>query len=128
MLNNYDSSITYHSKAMANIKGFANKQMDRWAGQIQYAPNLSMRGHKEGALLSQNNFDSNQPLLKKISFLPFPKQALVFMCPHYKSFKSMWEKEKFSHSVFYPFGKLKISAIYIKFEVVVCKHFQYGRL
>ena len=41
---------------------------------------------------------------------------------------SLWEKDKllvtsnfsFSHSVFYPFGEL--SAIVIKFEIVVCKH------
>ena len=32
----------------------------------------------------------------------------------------------FSHSVFYPFGEL--SAIFIKFEIVVCKLFQFGRV
>ena len=44
----------------------------------------------------------------------------------------MWEKEKllvtsnfsFSHSVFYMFGEL--SAIFVKFEIVVCKFFQFG--
>ena len=48
--------------------------------------------------------------------------------------KTLWEKEKllvtsnfsFSHSVFYPFGEL--SAIFIKFEIVVCKLFQFGRV
>ena len=48
--------------------------------------------------------------------------------------KTLWEKEKllvtsnfsFSRSVFYPFGKL--SAIFIKFEIVVCKLFQFGRV
>ena len=43
--------------------------------------------------------------------------------------KTHWEKEKllgksnfsFSHSVFYPFGEL--SAIFIKFEIVICKLF-----
>ena len=30
------------------------------------------------------------------------------------------------HSVFYPFGY--ISAIFIKFEIVVCKLFQFGRV
>ena len=46
--------------------------------------------------------------------------------------KTLWEKEKllvtsnfsFSHSVFYPFEELSI--IFIKFEIVVCKLFQYG--
>ena len=32
----------------------------------------------------------------------------------------------FSHSVFYPFGEL--SAIFIKFEIVVCKLFQIGNV
>ena len=39
----YESPIPYHSKAMAKIKVFADKQMDR---QKLYAPDLSMRGHK----------------------------------------------------------------------------------
>ena len=46
--------------------------------------------------------------------------------------KTTWEKEKLlvtsnfscSHSVFYPFGEL--SAIFIKFKIVVCKLFQFG--
>ena len=48
--------------------------------------------------------------------------------------KTLWVKEKllvtsnfsFSSSVFYSFGKL--SAIFIKFEIVVCKLFQFGRV
>ena len=44
----------------------------------------------------------------------------------------MWEKEKllvtsnfsFSHIVFNPFGAL--SAIFIKFKIVVCQLFQFG--
>ena len=48
--------------------------------------------------------------------------------------KTPWEKEKllvtsifsFSHSVFYPFRKL--SAIFIKLEIIVCKLFQLGRV
>ena len=46
--------------------------------------------------------------------------------------KTLWEKEEllirsnfsFSHSVFYPFGEL--SAIFIKFEIVICKLFHVG--
>ena len=46
--------------------------------------------------------------------------------------KTLWEKKKllvmsnffFSHSVFHP--SLEISAIFIKFEIVVCKLFQLG--
>ena len=48
--------------------------------------------------------------------------------------KTQWEKEKLlvtsnfslSRSVFYPFGEL--SVIFIKFEIVVCKPFQFGRV
>ena len=48
--------------------------------------------------------------------------------------KILWEKEKllltssifFSHSVFYLLGEL--SAIFIKFEIVVCGLFQFGSL
>ena len=47
--------------------------------------------------------------------------------------KTLWEKEKllimnnfsFSHSVFYPFRQL--SAIFIIFEIVVCKLFQFRK-
>ena len=48
--------------------------------------------------------------------------------------KTLWEKEKllvtsnfsFSYSVFYPFGEL--SVIFITFEIVSCKLFQFGRV
>ena len=48
--------------------------------------------------------------------------------------KTLWEKEKllvtsnfsFSHSVLYPSGEL--SAIFLKFKIVVCKLFQFGRV
>ena len=64
----------------------------------------------------------------------FPKQALVFTCLKYKSFveNTVGKGEiagneqflLFPLSVFYPFEKL--SAIFVKFEIVVCKLFQYG--
>ena len=58
-----------------------------------------------------------------------------FDAPWEASFlKTLWEKEKllvtsnfsFTHSVFYSFKEL--SAIYIKFKIVVCKLFQFGRV
>ena len=62
--------------------------------------------------------------------LTLSQQALVFMC----LLKTLWEKKKllvtsnffFSHNVFYLFGEP--SAIFIKFEIVVCKLFQFGRV
>ena len=61
----------------------------------------------------------------------FPNKSW-FLCVCSKGLlKTLWEKKKllvtsnfsFSHGVFYPFGEL--SAIYIKFEIVVCKLFQF---
>jgi hypothetical protein len=43
----YESPITYHSKDMANVKVFADRQTDRRTGQKLYAPDLSIRGHKK---------------------------------------------------------------------------------
>jgi hypothetical protein len=39
----YESPITCHSKDMANVKVFA----DRQTGQKLYAPDLLIRGHKK---------------------------------------------------------------------------------
>ena len=63
-------------------------------------------------------------------FQPFPKQALVFTCLQFCS-SSLFENtvgkgEIACYSVFYSFGEL--SAIFIKFEIVVCKPFLFGRV
>jgi hypothetical protein len=42
----YESPITYHSKDMANVKVFADRQTNRQTGQKLYAPDLSIREHK----------------------------------------------------------------------------------
>ena len=63
--------------------------------------------------------------LVKPWFLPVCNSSLL---------KTLWEKEKllltsnfsFSHCVFYPFDEL--SAIFIQVEIVVCKHFEFGRV
>ena len=52
---NYESPITCHSKVMANIKVFADKQTDTQTGHKQYSPNLSMQGHKKVVLLKGND-------------------------------------------------------------------------
>ena len=61
----------------------------------------------------------------------FPIQALVFPCLQYKSFEYTVGKDAcneqfplFPHSFLYLFREL--SAISIKFEMVVCKLFQFG--
>jgi hypothetical protein len=46
----YESPITYHSKDMANVKVFADRQTNRPTGQKLYAPDLSIRGHKKSKI------------------------------------------------------------------------------
>ena len=66
---------------------------------------------------------------RKNSAIPFPNNP-CFLRLQYKSLENPVGKEKllvtsnfsFSHSVFYQFGEL--SAIFIKFEIVVCKLFE----
>ena len=68
------------------------------------------------------------------SLNPFPNKPWFFHVCSTSLLKTLWEKEKllivsnsfFSHSVFYPFGEL--SAIFIKFKIVGCKLFQFGRV
>ena len=64
---------------------------------------------------------------------PFPKKPWFSLVYSTSLLKTLWEKEKlivmsnfsFSHSVFYLFREL--SAVFNKFEVVVCKLFN-GRV
>ena len=65
---------------------------------------------------------------------PFPNKPWFLCVCSISLLKTLCEKKKllvtsnfsFSHSVFYPFGEL--SAIFIKFEIVICKLFQFGRV
>ena len=64
----------------------------------------------------------------------FPNKPWFLRVCNPSLLKTLWEKEKllitsnfsFSHSVFYPLEEL--SAIFIKFEIVVCKLFGFGSL
>ena len=70
--------------------------------------------------------------LKNTCFNTFPNKPWFLRVCSTSLLKTLWEKEKllipsnfsFSHSVFYPFGKLP--AIFIEFEIIVCKLFQFG--
>ena len=65
---------------------------------------------------------------------PFPNKPWFLDVCNSSLLKTLWEKDKllitsnfsFSHSVFCSFAEL--SSIFIKFEIVVCKHFQFGRV
>ena len=64
----------------------------------------------------------------------FPNKPWILRVRSTSLLKTLWEKEKllvtsnfsFSRSIFYPFGHL--STIFIKFKIVVCKLFQFGRV
>ena len=68
------------------------------------------------------------------SFNPFPNKPWFLPVCNTSLLKTLQEKEKllvtsnfsFSHSVFYPFGKL--SAVLIKVKIVVCKLFQFRKV
>ena len=68
------------------------------------------------------------------TFNPFPNKPWFLRVCSRSLLKTLWEKEKllvtsifsFSHTVFYPFGGL--STIFIKYDIVVCKLFQFGRV
>ena len=70
----------------------------------------------------------------QVAFKPFPHKPLFLCVRSTGPLKTLWEKEKllvtsnfsFAHSVFYPFGELSVH--FIKFEVVVCKLFQFKRV
>ena len=70
--------------------------------------------------------------LSKYKVNPFPKKPWFLCVGSTSLLKTLWEKEKllvtsnfsFSYNVFYLFGDL--SAVFIKFEIVVCKLSQFG--
>ena len=67
-------------------------------------------------------------------FNPFPNKPWFLRVCSISLLKTLWEKDKllvtsnlsFSHSVFYPFEKLFV--IFIKFEIVVCGPFEFGKV
>ena len=77
-----------------------------------------------------------QKKIVSLGHLPmvFLALSLIFTCLQHKSFENTVGKgeivhnEQFLlfHSVLYPFGEL--SVIFIKFEIVVCKLFEFGRV
>ena len=81
---------------------------------------------------------SQQPvhlsMLSWSSFNPFPNKPWFLRVCSTSLLKTLWEKKKllvtsnffFFHSVFYPLGEH--SATFIKFKIVVCKLFKFGRV
>ena len=84
-----------------------------------------------------NPIDFENNLMKtmgKTVVNPFPNKPWFLCVCSTSLMKTLWEKEKllmtsnfpFFHSVFYSFGEPSI--IFIKFEIVVCKLFQFERV
>ena len=101
------------------------------------------KGHLKSGLSSKSlkkrsgyNMIGNQrkSLLTIMLLNAFPNKSWFLRVCITSLLKTLWVKEKllvtsnfsFSQSVFYPFGEH--SAIFIKFEIVVCKLFQFGRV
>ena len=91
---------------------------------------------KETALYTmqtKNLFDTYE-LWVVLTFNPIPNKPWFLRVCSTSLLKTLWEREKllvtsnfaFSHSIFYPFEEP--SAIFVKFEIVVCKLFQFGRV
>ena len=67
-------------------------------------------------------------------FNPIPNKPSFLRVCSTSLLKTLWEKKKllvtsnfsFSHSVFYPFRER--SSIFIEFDIVICKRFQFGRV
>ena len=76
--------------------------------------------------------NNNVPVCATTWFIPFPNKPLFLHVCKTSPLKTLRETEKllatsnfsFSHSVFHPCGEL--SAIFIKFTIVVCTLFQFG--
>ena len=83
-------------------------------------------------LLCGNGLTQIVKLCRFVDFFP-NKPWFLCVCSTYL-LKTLQENEKllvmsnfsFSHSVFYAVGEL--CAIFIKFKIVVCKYFQFGRV
>ena len=99
-----------------------------------YSSNSYIRGISPEACRMSEYVINLTRITRGRSLNPFPNKPWFLRVCNKSLSKTLWEKEKllamsnfsFSHSVFYPFGKL--SGILIKFEIVVCKLFQFGRV
>ena len=85
-------------------------------------------------LLVMSNFSFSDSVFKRFVQQTHRNQGLFLRVCNSSLLKTLWEKKKllvtsnfsFSHSVFYPFEEH--SSIFTKFESVVCKLFQFGRV
>ena len=108
----YGSSVTKHWRVVANVWIFFRQRQSKTYMPLIYR-NVAIR--KKDWTLSHTD-----PAF-------YVSSVELFL-------KTLWEKEKllvisnfsFYHSVFYHFGDLP--AIFIKFEIVICKLFQIGRV
>ena len=65
-------------------------------------------------------------LIDRMAYQPSPKQ--VFTCLQYKSFENKMGKGEISRNFSFSTVFRELSAIFIEFEIVLCKLFQFGRV
>ena len=118
------------------VKGFL-ENMDRCTGLHNRTEMILKKLSKPfNKSISIRHIHVPSPIDNCDNFLlnPFPNKPWFLRVCSTSLLKTLWEKDKllvtsnfsFSHRVFYLFGKL--SAIFIEFEIVVCKLFQFGRV
>ena len=95
---------------------------------ILYSKTCSLVRRSSVKVKYQGAFLFHKCILFHNDFNPFPNKPWFIHVCSTSLLKALREKEKFSFppSVFYHLGEL--SAILIKFEIVVCKIFQFGRV
>ena len=119
--------LIHHFETVPNSKKLLD---DRW--------NVAIIGFKTTEcienIVKKGEIASKELTLYPTTYIlnPFPNKPWFLRVCSTSLLKTLREKEKllvtrnfsFSHSVFYPFGKL--SAISIKFKIAVCLLFQFG--
>ena len=112
-----------HRDSLAKVLGFTGT---KYTGGFHESENVV-------DILRINSILVNIDIISGSYVNPFPNRPWFLRVCSTSPLKTLWEKEKllvtsnfsFSHSVFYPFGEL--SSIFIKFEIAVCRLFQFGR-
>ena len=97
----YESSITYHSRAMANVNVFADKRSDeRTDGQTDklYAPDLSMRDIKNDTLYISKKLRFRSACIFNTNLLR-PKRFALGNCSIYQSHGPVFTEHSQEHSL-----------------------------
>ena len=130
------------TRSMYYTVTFLSNCFHKWRNQLQMSDALTngfLLKHRDALYqASRHSYETvSCRLIFYISmdqFNPFPNKPWCIRVCCTSLLKTLWEKDKllvksnfsFSHSVFFSLGEL--DTIFIKFEIVVCKFFQFGRV